>query len=164
MATPTPVLESKPGQIAAKTNRPQGRQYPPLRFGLFKPVCHQQAQAIRRLSNRPETRSDADQNDPARIGFSRCGRFSRESYRQATHQSVSTGRPVQPLHGDSAAPAHGRHRPTGTGSPRRCTAAVARVLLAKCAHPPKIGHFVKLAPIAHRRGGLSGLQVHVNVH
>ena len=36
--------------------------------------------------------------------------------------------------------------------------------LAKCAHPPKIGHFVKLAPIAHRRGGLSGLQIHVNVH
>jgi hypothetical protein len=35
---------------------------------------------------------------------------------------------------------------------------------AKCAHPPKIGHFVKLAPIAHRRGGLSGLQIHVNVH
>ena len=39
-----------------------------------------------------------------------------------------------------------------------------RAKLAKCAHPPKIGHFVKLAPIAHRRGGLSGLQVHVNVH
>ena len=37
-------------------------------------------------------------------------------------------------------------------------------VLAKCAHPPKIGHFVKLVLIAHRRGGLSGFQVHVNVH
>ena len=29
--------------------------------------------------------------------------------------------------------------------------------LAKCGHPPKIGHFVKLASIAHRRDGLCGL-------
>ena len=27
MTTPTPVLESKPGQIAAKTNRPQQQRY-----------------------------------------------------------------------------------------------------------------------------------------
>lgn len=53
-------------------------------------------------------------------------------------------------------------KPRGTGADAgsKCTG----VTVAKCAHPPKIGHFVKLAPIAHRRGGLSGLQIHVNVH
>lgn len=45
-----------------------------------------------------------------------------------------------------------------------CPYSTSSNTVAKCAHPPKIGHFVKLAPIAHRRGGLSGLQVHVNVH
>ena len=31
MATPTPVLESKPGQIAAKTNRPREPSLPAIR-------------------------------------------------------------------------------------------------------------------------------------
>ena len=68
----------------------QGRQYLSRRFGLFKPVCHQQAQAIRRLPNRPEPGGDADADDPACIGFSRCDRFSHESYRRAqlAHQNV----------------------------------------------------------------------------
>ena len=36
--------------------------------------------------------------------------------------------------------------------------------LAKCAHPPKIGHFVKLVPIARRLALSSRFQVHVDMH
>ena len=47
MATPTPVLESKPGQIAAKTNRPREPSLPEIReahLGLslsFDPALEQ---------------------------------------------------------------------------------------------------------------------------
>lgn len=56
------------------------------------------------------------------------------------------------------------HRTAALRDSRLIVTTLLPANLAKCAHPPKIGHFVKLAPIAHRRGGLSGLQVHVNVH
>ena len=54
------------------------------RSGFLESLCHRQAQAIRRVPDRPETRGDADSDDPATMRFVRCGSFLHESYRRAS--------------------------------------------------------------------------------
>ena len=93
-------------QVAITTHAEiQGRQYPPCRFGIFDTIRQQQAQAIRRVPSRPETRADADLDDPAFMRFGRCSRFLQETLtggawasawaRKGAMAAVAREKPVQ---------------------------------------------------------------------
>jgi hypothetical protein len=55
---------------------------------ISKPLSDQQAKAIWRLPDQPDTRGHAGQHGPSGLGFNHCGRFLHESYRRAGDVSV----------------------------------------------------------------------------